>query len=91
MIPTHFHLSEVRVGEEFIIGASIPGTIYFASARTEHMAWGVTSNNLDKSDIFEEKINNSGDKYLFEGKWKDLHQRHELIEVKDGETVNHTV
>jgi acyl-homoserine lactone acylase PvdQ len=49
------------VGEEFIIGACIPGTIYFSSARNEHMTWGVTSNNLDKADIFEEQINHKGD------------------------------
>lgn len=60
MIPTHFHLAEVRVGSEFIIGAAIPGTLYFASARNEHMAWGITSSNLDKSDIFEELINKKG-------------------------------
>jgi len=73
------------------VGASIPGTLYFASARNEHMVWGITSNNLDKSDIFEEQINSKGDKYMFEGKWKDLKLRNEIIEVKDGESINHTV
>lgn len=28
---------------------------------------------------------------MFEGKWKDLKLRNEIIEVKDGENVNHTV
>lgn len=55
------------------------------------MVWGITSNNLDKSDIFEEQINSKGDKYMFEGKWKDLKLRNEIIEVKDGESINHTV
>ena len=53
------------------------------------MSWGVTSSNLDKSDIFEEKI--KGTKYLFKDKWLDLKLWEEVIKVKDGEAINHIV
>jgi len=53
-----------------LIGATNPGILFFPSGRNNHMSWGVTSSNLDKSDIFEEKI--KGTKYLFKDKWLDL-------------------
>lgn len=89
-IPTSFHLSEMRIGkDQFVIGASLPGVPMFAAARSHTMAWGVTSLNNDIADIFEEKIN--GTKYLFKKEWRDLEIVPEVIHIKDGSIVNHTV
>lgn len=70
MIPTHFYLIELRVGDQFLIGGTNPGILFFPTGRNNHMAWGPTNSNLDKADIYEETI--KGDKYLFKGEWKDL-------------------
>ena len=88
-IPTSFHISELRYGDHFVVGASLPGVPLFASARSKHLSWGITSINSDISDIFEEKIN--GTKYQFKDEWRDLEFRDEVIKVKGGESINLTV
>ena len=43
-------------------------------------AWSLTAMGADISDIYYERID--GNRYLFDGKWRDLEIRKEYIEVK---------
>lgn len=56
------------------------------------IAWGSTAGFGDGVDVFVEKINPENLlQYQHNGEWKDMLTRHEVINVKDGEPVNHTV
>lgn len=89
MIPTTFHIAEVWVGEEFIFGGGTPGIPFLNTARNNHVSWGVTTNNIDISDLYEEKI--EGDKYLFKDEWLPLRIKKEVLKIKDQPDVEFEV
>lgn len=44
------------------------------------MSLGITTIYCDTIDLYKERI--EGEKYLVEGKWRNLKQREEIIKVK---------
>lgn len=72
-------------GRYEVAGASIPGIPGVEIGHNDRIAWGVTNARPDVQDLFVETID--GDRYLFEGEWRDLTVREERIEVKGSEPV----
>lgn len=60
-------------------GVTIPGTALIIG-KTDYMSLGITTIYCDTIDLYKERI--EGEKYLVEGKWRDLKQREEIIKVK---------
>ena len=59
----------------------------FVAGHNEKIAWGMTNLMVDDIDLFAEKINpENQDQYLFDGAWKDMDIRNEIIKIKGGET-----
>jgi penicillin amidase len=63
----------------------IPGEPFIVAGHNERIAWGMTNLLSDDIDIYAEKINpdNSG-QYLFNGEWRDMTDRREIIAIKGG-------
>ncbi len=72
-----------------VAGASIPGIPGVEIGHNAFVAWGVTNARPDVQDLFVETID--GDRYLFEGEWRDLTIREETIAVKGADPVSLTV
>lgn len=70
-----------------VIGSSLPGIPGIEIGHNAHIAWGVTNARPDVQDLFVETLNDDGTQYQFEGEWKDLVFRTEIIQVKKGEPV----
>ena len=90
--PTIFylaHLSFVHDGEKRnVIGASLPGTPLIMAGRTDHVAWGLTTTNLDGQDLFVEQLkSDDANQYLTPDGWKALETDEVVIEVSGGEPV----
>ena len=84
-IPSIWHICSFSWRDEegrarYISGAAMPGVGMFVSAKNEKLAWALTILTGDQTDLYYEKI--EGDKYLYDGEWKDLIKRKEIIEVK---------
>lgn len=47
---------------------------------TNECSWGFTTNFMDTSDVWREKV--EGNKYFLDGEWKDLKIVKEIIKVK---------
>ena len=57
--------------------------------RTKHIAWAMTAILADTADVYEEKLVGT-DKYMYDGKLRDIEQVKETIKVKDGNDVHYT-
>lgn len=68
-----------------VTGVMIPGEPFIVAGHNERIAWGMTNLLSDDLDIYAEKINpeNPG-QYLFNGEWKDMTDRSEIIVIKGG-------
>jgi acyl-homoserine lactone acylase PvdQ len=62
-------------------GGSNPGSPHLYG-KTPYLAAGFSISHGDNQDLFREKI--EGNKYFFDGKWRNLKIRNETILVKTG-------
>ena len=71
---------ELRHGGRFVRGASLPGMPGIYMGQGNDVAWTITNVMGDTQDLFIERI--EGDRYLFEGEWRQLETVREEILVK---------
>ncbi|MEJ2344867.1 MAG: penicillin acylase family protein [Gammaproteobacteria bacterium] len=76
-LPALLYEAELRVGERWIKGATIPGLPGFVAGRTPSLAWGVTYSCADTSDFFVERCKDA--QYLRDGQWAPFRRRRERI------------
>lgn len=56
------------------------------------ISWGSTAGPLDVNDVYQEELHpEDSQQYRYDGEWRDMQQREETIEVKDADSVGHTV
>ena len=71
VVPSLWHLAEMKFempSPYHIQGAAFPGGPSFFIGRNERLSWGITINNIDQSDLYEEKIQEAdGDAYYLQG------------------------
>ena len=78
-------MHQVIPGSLNVTGVMIPGEPFIVAGHNERIAWGMTNLLSDDIDIYSEKINpDNPDQYLFDGEWKDMTDRQEIIAIKGG-------
>jgi len=79
-------MHQVIPGKLNVTGVVIPGEPFVVAGHNEKIAWGETNLMVDDIDLFEEKINPANpDQYLYNGEWRDMVIRKEIINIKGGE------
>ena len=73
----------LNLGDRFCRGASLPGAPGIGFGQNNDVAWSFTNVMADVMDLFVERI--EGERYRFEGEWRDLDLREEEIAVRGGE------
>ncbi len=89
--PSLWYLAHMKVGDEDIIGASMPGSPYIVLGRNSSIAWGFTNVNPDVQDLYLEKLTDDGTAYLTPDGPEPFITREEIIHVKDAPPVTITV
>jgi len=68
--PSTFYLAHIGWTEDGedrnLIGGTIPGLPFVIAGRNDHIAWGLTTTNLDAQDLFLEQVNNDLTQYTTE-------------------------
>ena len=70
-----------------VVGASLPGLPGVEIGHNTDIAWAVTNARPDVQDLFVETLNADGAQYQFNGEWKDITFREEVIQVKDAKPI----
>lgn len=85
-LPAIWYEAVLTWGDDYLMGASLPGCPLFAVARTRRLAWGVTYFKADTSDYFIEdcRLGPSGWQYRRGEQWIDFQVRVETIHRKNG-------
>lgn len=87
-LPAIWYEAVLRWGDEYVLGASLPGCPLFGVGRTERLAWGVTYMKGDTIDYFIEDCRPGGGtgwQYRRGQKWVDFQLRTEKIKRKSEE------
>jgi penicillin G amidase len=79
-MPGIWYEVELRLGERFVRGASMPGMPGVYMGQNNDVCWTFTNVMADIQDLFVERID--GDTYLFEDEWRPLEMEREEIAVK---------
>jgi len=82
-MPGIWYEIELRHGDRFCRGASLPGMPSIYMGQSNDGCWTVTNVMADVQDLFIERI--EGDRYLFEDEWRPLEVIEEEIAVKGRE------
>jgi penicillin G amidase len=78
-------MHQVVPGKLNVTGVIVPGQPYVVAGHNEKIAWGMTNLMVDDIDLFEEKINPAdSNQYFFNGEWKNMKVREEIIKIKGG-------
>ncbi|MCX6253430.1 MAG: penicillin acylase family protein [Bacteroidia bacterium] len=78
-------IHQVIPGKLNVTGVVIPGEPFVVAGHNEKIAWGITNLMVDDIDLFAEKINpENGNQYYFNGGWKNMAVKREIIKIKGG-------
>ena len=81
-----FQMHHVVPGKVNVTGVIVPGQPFVVAGHNERIAWGLTNLMVDDIDLFAEKINpEDPDQYFFNGEWKNMVVRDEIIRIKGGD------
>ena len=87
-LPAIWYEAAIRYGDDYALGATLPGCPLFAVARNRHLAWGVTYMKGDTVDYFMEDCRRGGQtgwQYRRLGEWHDFRLREETVHHKGAE------
>ena len=79
-MPGIWHQCALELGDRFCRGATLPGIPGITMGQNNDVAWTFTNVMADVEDLFIERID--GDRYEFQGAWRDLELVTEEIGVK---------
>jgi len=78
-------IHQVIPGKLNVTGVAVPGEPFIVAGHNEKIAWGMTNLMVDDIDLFAEKINpDNRNQYYFNGEWKNMQVRQEVIKIKGG-------
>ncbi|MBS0207634.1 MAG: penicillin acylase family protein [Planctomycetes bacterium] len=88
-LPAIWYEAVLRWGDEYLMGATLPGCPLFAVGRNPELAWGVTYFKADTSDYFVEDCRRQDGiwQYRRGSEWRDFTVRREIIARKEGPPV----
>ena len=79
-------MHHVIPGKLNVTGVIVPGEPFVVCGHNERIAWGMTNLSVDDIDLFAEKINPAdSNQYFFNGEWRNMIIREEVIKVKGEE------
>ena len=85
-----FQMHQVVPGKLDVTGVVVPGQPFVIAGHNEKIAWGMTNLSVDDIDLFSEKINPENEnQYLFNGEWRDMVVKDEVIKIKGGEAESY--
>jgi penicillin amidase len=78
-------MHQIIPGKLNVTGVLVPGEPCVVCGHNEKIAWGMTNLSVDDIDLFAEKINPADtNQYFFDGEWRDMVIRDEVIKIKGG-------
>lgn len=85
-------LHQVVPGKLDVTGVAVPGQPFIVSGHNEKIAWGMTNLMVDDIDLFREQTDTARPgTYLFNGSYREMEKREEIINIKGGTSETRTL
>jgi penicillin amidase len=90
-VPAIWYFAHLSAPGLSVIGATAPGFPGVILGRNDRIAWGFTNTYTDVQDLFLEKIDETGSRYLAPEGFTPFTERQEIIKVRGGDDIKFTV
>jgi penicillin amidase len=88
LAPPVWYQQHLDWGDGWVRGVTFPGVPFVIIGENHAGAWGFTNAGADVLDCYRYEVN--GDRYRYDGEWRDFETDEHTIEVADGEDVTVT-
>tara|TARA_B100000780_G_scaffold22075_1_gene14195 strand:- start:9514 stop:11991 length:2478 start_codon:yes stop_codon:yes gene_type:complete len=86
--PSIWYLARLELKTGGVIGGTIPGVPVILVGRSAHLGWGLTTANIDDTDVFIEKLNpNNPNEYLSLNGFLPFIKKQSIIKIKDAAPI----
>lgn len=85
-LPSVWYQVQLRAPGFEAAGMSLPGAPGVVLGRGSHVAWAFTHSMVDDQDLFFEKLDDVGERYLRGEEWKPIEREEETIRIRGGGT-----
>jgi penicillin amidase len=87
--PSIWYLARLELRSGGVIGGTIPGIPVVIAGRNDDLAWGLTTTNLDDTDVYLERLNpdNANQYERPDGGFAPFLEEASVVQVKDGPPV----
>jgi len=90
-LPGIWYMAHLQAPGWNVSGVTLPGTPGIIVGHNDRIAWGITNLHYDVQDLYRERLDTRSGQYLFQGRAQPLRAEREVILVKGGKPVEHTV
>ena len=86
--PSIWYLARLELETGGVIGGTIPGVPVVLVGRSAHLGWGLTTANIDDTDVYIEKINpDNPNEYLSLNEFVPFIKKQSIIKIKDSTSI----
>ncbi|RQG99045.1 penicillin acylase family protein [Natrarchaeobius oligotrophus] len=91
MTPPLWYEQHVETPETSVRGATFPGVPFVIAGANDRGTWSFTNVGADVLDCYRYEIDDDGDRYRYDGQWREFETDEREIPVADGEDRTVTV
>ncbi|UPW00083.1 penicillin acylase family protein [Halorussus gelatinilyticus] len=91
MAPPVWYEMNLRTDDVSVRGVTFPGVPFVVIGENDSGAWGFTNSGADVIDFYSYETDESGDRYRYEGEWREFETEEKTITVSDGDDRTVTV
>ena len=81
-LPGIWFMTQIEAPGLNVAGVALPGTPGVVVGHNERIAWGIANLQFDVQDLYIEKLDARGGRYLYRGQWEQARAEREIIRVK---------
>ena len=86
--PSIWYLARLELETGGVIGGTIPGVPVVLVGRSAHLGWGLTTANIDDTDVYIEKVNpDNPNEYLSLNEFVPFIKKQSIIKIKDSTSI----
>ncbi|WP_115864367.1 penicillin acylase family protein [Halorussus litoreus] len=91
MAPPVWYEMNLRTDDVSVRGVTFPGVPFVVIGENQAGAWGFTNAGADVIDFYSYEIDDAGERYRYEGEWREFETEERTIAVAGGEDRSITV
>jgi len=85
MVPPVWYEQHIVADGVDVRGATFPGIPFVVTGQNDRGAWGFTNTGADVVDLYTYETDDAGERYRYDGEWREFETETRTVEVSGGE------